>query len=629
MLRTMIAKIPAACLAAFLLLPLAGRAAPATAPADPHLNERGRAILGWFQQLQTEPEMKLVSGQFCGWSGTAKIEVLGKIHQATGRWPALIGLDYCAWAKEEPVIECRHPNQLATEYWQAGGLVTLSWHSFNPANPQGGGLRDKGVKLADLLTAGTPAHARWIGALDRVADGLQELQAAGVVVLWRPLHEMNGGWFWWGAQEPADYIRVWRHMFDYFTQTKGLHNLIWVYGPNKGSHAADYYPGDGYADLVGLDAYTDFIDPAHITGYPELIALNKPFGFAEFGPHGASNPPGDYDYRRFLAGMAEHFPRSRFFMSWDMKWNPAENKFAREFYTDPHVITRDTLPAGLAGPAASAPVASADYVKSIEAWRAARVGRLTTPNGWLAHIGRHKLSPGDNTVGTADDNSIKLAAGPPYLGTVTLKDGKVMMTPAPSALFEIDGQPARPAELVYRGDKPTTVTFGTANFYVMQRGDSLFLRVKDRTSERLRNFAGLDYFSIDPSWRVEAQWVPFDPPHQVNITNMIGQVEPAPVPGKAVFTREGRTFELIPIDEGAEEPLFFVITDLTAGIETYDASRFVYAERPKDGKIILDFNQAYNPPCAFTPFATCPLPPKENRMPVRVTAGEKNYRGPH
>ena len=162
----------------------------------------------------------------------------------------------------------------------------------------------------------------------------------------------------------------------------------------------------------------------------------------------------------------------------------------------------------------------------------------------------------------------------------------------------------------------------------MQRGDSLFLRVKDSTSERLKNFAGLDYFPIDPSWRIEAEWVKFDPPHQVNITNMIGQTSPAPVPGKAVFTREGHTFELLPIDEGGDD-LFFVITDLTAGEETYEACRFVYAAAPKDGKVILDFNRAQNPPCAFTPFATCPLPPKENRMNIRVPAGEMNYRGKH
>ena len=271
--------------------------------------------------------------------------------------------------------------------------------------------------------------------------------------------------------------------------------------------------------------------------------------------------------------------------------------------------------------------ASDEYTQSITAARAERAARLTKPDGWLTLIGRHLLKPGQNSVGTADDNSIKLAAGPPYLATVTLNAGKVTFSPAPGAIVEVDGQSAAPAtELVYHGENPTHVTFGPVNFYVMERGDSLFLRVRDSTAARRKDFLGLDYFPLDPSWRIEAQWVPFDPPHQVNITNMIGQTSPTPVPGKAVFTREGRTFELLPIDEGEGE-LFFILTDLTAGEETYEASRFLYAAKPVDGKIILDFNRMQNPPCAFTPFATCPLPPKENRMQIRVIAGEKKYRG--
>ncbi len=271
----------------------------------------------------------------------------------------------------------------------------------------------------------------------------------------------------------------------------------------------------------------------------------------------------------------------------------------------------------------------ADYPQTITTARAERVKQLTTPNGWLTLIGRHLISSGINTVGSAPDNSIILAAGPPYLGTVTLHEGTVTLTPAPSALLTINDQRIQqPTELIYKGKTPTVVVFGSVNFYVMMRGDSLFLRVKDREADRLKNFAGLDYFSLDPTWRLEATWIPFDPPHQVNITNMIGQTTATPVPGKAVFTRDGRTFELFPIDEGGAE-LFFVITDLTAGQETYGACRFLSAALPQNGKIILDFNQAENPPCAFTPFATCPLPPKENRLPIRVTAGEKNYRGEH
>jgi len=277
-------------------------------------------------------------------------------------------------------------------------------------------------------------------------------------------------------------------------------------------------------------------------------------------------------------------------------------------------------------------LAQDDYTQSIEEWRAARVARLTAPDSWLTLIGRHLLAPGANTVGTAEDNSIRLAAGPPYLATVTLaSDRSVTLAPVVSALLEVDGVRTRATtRLDYQDEKPTRVTFGTANFYVMPRGRDLYLRVRDTEAPNLKHFAGIDYFPIDPTWRIEAAWVPFNPPRQVKITNMIGLTEPAPVPGKAVFTREGRTVELLPIDEGGDN-LFFVLTDLTAGEETYGASRFLYAPRPKPGetKVVLDFNKMQNPPCAFTEFATCPLPPKENRIPFRVTAGEKNYRGSH
>jgi mannan endo-1,4-beta-mannosidase len=221
---------------------------------------------------------------------------------------------------------------------------------YNPANPKGGGLRDKGVNLADLLADGTETHGRWMQQLDLMAGGLQDLRSAGVVVLWRPFHEMNGGWFWWGAQEPEVFIKVWRHMFEYFSTTKGLDNLLWVYGPNHGSKTAAYYAGDRYVDLVGLDAYTDFIDPEHIRGYPEIVALPKPFGFTEYGPHGSQNPPGDYDYRRFIAGIEQHFPRTCFFMSWNAKWSLATNRFTRELLEHPAILNREDLPATLFRP---------------------------------------------------------------------------------------------------------------------------------------------------------------------------------------------------------------------------------------------------------------------------------------
>ncbi|MBI2516599.1 MAG: DUF1684 domain-containing protein [Opitutae bacterium] len=281
--------------------------------------------------------------------------------------------------------------------------------------------------------------------------------------------------------------------------------------------------------------------------------------------------------------------------------------------------------------AATALSAADDYVKSIEKWRAERVAELTTVDSWLTLIGRHELSHGRHTLGSAAGNDIRLAAGPGRLGVITYaEDGRVTLDLADGVGAKIDGTEARSAELIYQSEKPTYVRFGTANFYILSRDGKLYVRVRDSESPHRKNFAGIDYFPIDPAWRIEAQWVPFNPPHQTNITYTAGQTLPAPVPGKAVFTHEGHTIELIPIGDNGDL-LFFVISDQTSGIETYGASRFVYASMPKSGeKVILDFNQAHNPPCVFTVFSVCPLPPKENRMPFPIRAGEKIYRdGPH
>ena len=253
-------------------------------------------------------------------------------------------------------LTTRVPNQIALDYWKQGGFVTVMTHMYNPANPKGGGLRDRGVDLADLLKPGTDTNARWIKELDLMAGGLKELKDAGVVVLWRPFHEMNGGWFWWGAKDPDKFIAVWRHMFDYYSKEKGLDNLLWVYGPNHGQNTAKYYAGDRYVDIVGLDAYTDFVDPQHIKGYDEVAALPKPFGFTEYGPHGSQNPPGDYDYRRFIEGIGKHFPKTCFFMSWNAKWSLATNQNVKALLEHPSVVNREDLPQRLFGHTGVLPV---------------------------------------------------------------------------------------------------------------------------------------------------------------------------------------------------------------------------------------------------------------------------------
>jgi mannan endo-1,4-beta-mannosidase len=316
-------------------------AGPATDPANPNANPATRAVLKYFQGLEGAAGRHIVSGQFSDAGKRASLRLMTNIFDKTGHWPGIIGVDYANFSTGG--LETARPDQVAIEYWKRGGLVTVSAHLYNPARTNGGGLRDKGVDIASLLVDGE-THTRWMRELDTLAGGLQELRAAGVVVLWRPFHEMNGDWFWWCGNKPESFIKVWRQMFDYFTREKGLDNLLWVYSPNHGRNTASFYAGDRYVDLVGLDAYTDFIDPQHIHGYAEVAALPKPYGFTEFGPHGSQNPPGDYDYTRFLQGVQQNFPRTCFFMSWNSKWSLASNDKTKELLDNAAMVNRENLP---------------------------------------------------------------------------------------------------------------------------------------------------------------------------------------------------------------------------------------------------------------------------------------------
>lgn len=343
-------KSPATALSHFgVVVALASAfATPAAEPANPNTNAQARGLLNYFHELTArQGGRRILSGQFSDFGDRANLRIMEQIHEKTGHWPALIGVDYADFPRGS--LTWKIPNKVAIEYWNQAGLVSVMAHMYNPANPKGGGLRDKGVNLDDLLAPGTDTHRRWIQQLDMMAEGLQELKKAGVVVLWRPFHEMNGGWFWWGAKDPAVFIKVWRHMFDYFTRAKRLDHLLWVYGPNHGPKTAEYYAGDNYVDITGLDAYTDFVDRQHIKGYEEVVALPKPFGFTEYGPHGSQKPPGDYDYRRFIAGLEGEFPRTCFFMSWNAKWSLAANEHTKELLDHPLVANREHLPPALFG----------------------------------------------------------------------------------------------------------------------------------------------------------------------------------------------------------------------------------------------------------------------------------------
>jgi uncharacterized protein (DUF1684 family) len=289
------------------------------------------------------------------------------------------------------------------------------------------------------------------------------------------------------------------------------------------------------------------------------------------------------------------------------------------------------LAAAVAGVQLMSAGVDSDYRHRIESWRKARVTHLEAPNGWLSLVGLYWLEDGANKLGSARDNDIVIPKAPPHMGVVTLKDGKAHIELAEGSAALIDGRHQRKAELLDDShEHPTTVEFGSESFYLIERSGKRGLRVKDTEAPTRTKFAGLDYFPIDASWRVEATWTPFKPMHQLEFPTEIGTVDKMPVPGKATFKRGGKTYTLLPVLESPDaRELFFVVADRTSGKQTYGAARFIDADPPKDGKVVIDFNQAYNPPCAFTPFATCPLAPPENRLDLAVTAGEKKYSGGH
>ncbi|MBS0432232.1 MAG: DUF1684 domain-containing protein [Proteobacteria bacterium] len=271
-----------------------------------------------------------------------------------------------------------------------------------------------------------------------------------------------------------------------------------------------------------------------------------------------------------------------------------------------------------------------DYARSIDAWRAQRLARLTAPDGWLSLAGLHWLEPGRNTIGSAADNAITIGRAPAHLGAIDWReDGTLALQLEPGSGALVDGESKTCA--VLRDDHaqtPTRVSFGSANFIVIDRSGRKALRVRDSEAETRRRFAGIESFPVDPSWRIEARWLPFDSPRTLETMNVIGQLESYPAPGRAVFARDGHEYEVTPVIETpGDQALYLIFADGTSGRETYGAGRFLYTEPPRDGRIVIDFNKAYNPPCVFTPFATCALAPPENRLDMRVEAGEKRYRG--
>jgi uncharacterized protein (DUF1684 family) len=270
------------------------------------------------------------------------------------------------------------------------------------------------------------------------------------------------------------------------------------------------------------------------------------------------------------------------------------------------------------------------YAKEISDWRAGRLDRVAGPTGWTTLVGLYWLKPGANGFGGAAGNALQLAGAPAHIGLFTFDGKAVSFTPSHSAKVTSGGKPvtATLPLLTDADDKgPTPLESGSLNFYAIKRVDRYGVRVRDTQADARVHFKGLEYFPASQDWRFEARFEPYSPMKQVPIINILGMEEDMPSPGALVFEVDGKEYRLDAVIEEGETDYFVMFADQTSGKQTYGAGRFMYVKPPVDGKTVLDFNKSYNPPCTFSPYATCPLPPQQNRLPIAITAGELMYAG--
>lgn len=294
------------------------------------------------------------------------------------------------------------------------------------------------------------------------------------------------------------------------------------------------------------------------------------------------------------------------------------------------------LVAAIAAGAANAQ--EAKWQGDLAAWRSQHAADLQKPAGWLSLTGLHWMEDGDNSFGSAADNKIKLATGPAHMGVLRLDNKAVELLPPQGVDFAPDfliaGAAAKKQAIRVDPDDDKNaphLTIGSLNMYVIRRADRFALRVKDSKSPALLGFHGLKWYPGDSAYRVVAKWIPYSPQKTITLATLAGTTYDAPVPGAAEFVLAGKTYRLEPVLEDPKATqLFFVLRDPTSATTTYHACRFLYTVLPdhgleQSGLLTLDFNKLENPPCAYTPYATCPLPPAGNRLPIALPVGEKRY----
>lgn len=281
------------------------------------------------------------------------------------------------------------------------------------------------------------------------------------------------------------------------------------------------------------------------------------------------------------------------------------------------------------------------YKARIEEWHQDRVNALKHETGWLNLVGLFWLNEGKNSVGRGTDFDVPLpgTSAPAELGALVLQNSVVRFEPKTGAAISADGKTVmEPLTVFAPNSQPVNLASGSLRWTVIKRGDKYGIRARDLESQSLTNFRGIERYSVDEQWRVKARLEAPSAPKMIPILNVLGQVTPTPLAGTLVFEKAGKTYRLDAVGEG--EKLFILFGDATNAHDTYGSGRFLYADKPSastpgvdapmpgaDQVVTLDFNQAINPPCAFTPYATCPLPPKQNKLTLAVTAGEKRYGG--
>ena len=281
-------------------------------------------------------------------------------------------------------------------------------------------------------------------------------------------------------------------------------------------------------------------------------------------------------------------------------------------------------------------VDSVTYQKDVDDWKAERLKKLTGPDGWTTLVGLYWLKPGAHRFGSGTDNDMQLdAAGFPKEAGRFDFDGKtVTFTAAKGAAVTSGGKPVTtPIKMVSDADAgtadPTTLSIGSVSFYAIRRVDRMGVRVKDTNADARVHFKVLEYFPLDQGWRFTAKFEPYMPMKKIPIINILGMEEDMNSPGALLFEVAGKEYRLDTVLEDGETDYFVMFADQTSGKTTYGAGRFLYVKPPVDGTTILDFNKSYNPPCAFSHYATCPLPPQQNKLPLAITAGELKYTGLH